>query len=318
MEASARSSFFCQDVLAALARELPLIVYEDGPGTPEPPHLEADETDVVLVVNFYGMRVGGRAVTKGVILEDHTHDPLSTWAATSHADYAVASLRKTLPLPDGGGLWSPKGRDLPREAPAKPPAHLLATADRLTGMTLKLQYLSGGLVDKADFRTALVAGERAIGEGEVSGISAFSRARLRSLPSRRWRSARAANLTVFRREVAALSSVRLLDAPFAAMLQFDSSDLCDLTRTALIARRVYPAVPVGARRRSAARHPPPARRAVATPARGSLRLPLSRRRHEARGGPGPHRRSAGSRGRRVIQTGFRYRGKKPVWSPGSD
>ena len=39
-----------------------------------------------------------------VLIEDHIHDPLSDWSQSSNADYAVASLRKTLPVPIGAML----------------------------------------------------------------------------------------------------------------------------------------------------------------------------------------------------------------------
>jgi hypothetical protein len=108
-------SFFCPRVAAALARELPVAVYPDAPGEPLPAKVEAGPRDALLVVNTYGMRPMSRVLTRAVVLEDHSHDPLSPWAFDSEADYAVASLRKTLPLPYGGVLWSPRGRELPAE-----------------------------------------------------------------------------------------------------------------------------------------------------------------------------------------------------------
>ena len=49
-------TFFCQDVLRTVARELPIELYSDAPDKPPPAHVEADPTDVLLVVNFLGMR----------------------------------------------------------------------------------------------------------------------------------------------------------------------------------------------------------------------------------------------------------------------
>jgi hypothetical protein len=47
-----------------------------------------------------------RAASEWLLVEDHSHDPFSPWAVGSSADYAFCSLRKTLPVPDGGLLWS--------------------------------------------------------------------------------------------------------------------------------------------------------------------------------------------------------------------
>ena len=79
----------------------------------------------MLAVNFFGIRKGKAwqdwlSQHKDIILiEDHTHDPFSTWAQQSTAHYAMASLRKTLPIPDGAILWSPQKMSLPK--PTSPP-----------------------------------------------------------------------------------------------------------------------------------------------------------------------------------------------------
>jgi hypothetical protein len=179
--------------------------------------------------------------TNAVVVEDHTHDPLSECASASRADYAVASLRETLPLPDGGVLWSPTGKDLPSEVTATD-EHLHVTLDRLSAMVLKLHYLTGAAVEKTAFRVRFAEGERRLGAGAISGISPFSRERLHSLPAHRWREKRADNLTTFRRQIHTVPGFRLLDGTFAATLRFDSADLRDRVRTALIGQRIYPAV----------------------------------------------------------------------------
>jgi hypothetical protein len=234
-------SFFCPEVVTAAARELPVAIYSDGPDGPPPARIEAGPRDVLLVVNTYGMRKGARIETPAVVLEDHTHDPLSPWAFASEADYAFASLRKTLPLSDGGVLWSPRGRALPPERGVTE-AHAQAAFDRLAGMVLKRQYLEGHAVEKRDFRARVISSEQAIGKGDISGITPLSRARLRSLPGRQWREKRARNLAAFRAALGEVPGVRLLDAPFAATLLFDRPEGREGVRAALVEARVYPSV----------------------------------------------------------------------------
>ncbi len=78
--------------------------------------------DAILAVDYFGARHGAawRAFQAGrqdtLLIEDHSHDPQSTWATSSTADYAFASLRKTMPISDGAILWSPRGRALPADA----------------------------------------------------------------------------------------------------------------------------------------------------------------------------------------------------------
>jgi len=83
----------------------------------------------------------------------------------------MASLRKTLPLPDGGLLWSPRGLDLPRPVGAESPgAHL-----KLAGMLLKSAWLDGRPVAKDDFRALQQRGEHTL-LGNAGPASAFTAA----------------------------------------------------------------------------------------------------------------------------------------------
>jgi len=237
-------TFFCQNVVAALARQLEVALYEDDPVHGFPASFDTRPGDVLFVPNVYGARRKPRVCPGGSgipTIEDHTHDPLSAWAYESDADYAIASLRKTLPLPDGGVVWSPTSRPLPPERPMTP-AHARASLDRLSAMVLKSHYLAGDSVSKEEFRECAVDGERAIGGGEISGISPFSRARMGSLPTRTWREARVANLAAFREALGVCEGVTLLEAPFAATLLFDSAAAREKVRKELVAVQVYPAV----------------------------------------------------------------------------
>lgn len=234
-------TYFCEEVVAALESELPVVRYADAPDAPPPRAIEAGPDDLVLVVNYFGARPATAVETRGVVVEDLTHDPLGQASVASRADYSMASLRKTLPLPDGAVLWSTAGRLLPPERPATN-AHTRAAFERLSAMVLKLHYLLGANVDKAEYRSLFAESERAIGTGSPSGISAFSRERLRSLPAERWRRIRARNLGVFRRALGNPPGLVLMDGPFAATLLFDTDDLREQVRTRLITERIYPAV----------------------------------------------------------------------------
>src|SRR5439155_22175590 len=140
-------SFYCPEAVVAIRQEADVAVYPDAPMMPGDGVLAAGPRDVALVVSLYGRRPAIRVTGAAIILEDHSHDPVSGWARTSQADYAFASLSKTLPLPDGGVLWSPHGFDLPREREMTK-AHESAVLDRLSAMILKRLYLSGSAIAK--------------------------------------------------------------------------------------------------------------------------------------------------------------------------
>jgi hypothetical protein len=235
-------SYMCQPVAEGFALELPITAYPSSPLSLEPARVETEPGDVVIVIGSLGMRLDAIVSGPAVVIEDHTHDPLSEWASASSADYWVASLRKTLPLPDGGVLWSPRGHDLPPEQPMTA-FHTQGTLERLEAMALKPLYMAGLAISKKVFRPLFMAGEDHVGNGPgISGISKFSRSRMATFPAHEWRARRSANLDALRNELGELDGVRLLDAPFAATLVFDEATHRDQVREYLIERRVYPAI----------------------------------------------------------------------------
>lgn len=233
-------TYYCHEVTAALLDQLEVRTYAHAPTSPASP-VEAGIDEVVLVVALFGTPPTPAVSGEGVVVEDHSHDPFSSWSIESVADYAIASLRKTLPLPDGGVLWSPRGLAVPAERPVTLD-HDRAALKRLLAMTLKRHYLDGGPVRKKEMRALAIDGEREIGQGEISGVSSFTRCRLPTLPAGPWREARATNLRAFRTALGELPGAIVLEAPFAATLLFDQGQVRDQVREALIAARIYPAV----------------------------------------------------------------------------
>jgi hypothetical protein len=189
-------SYFCMGVAEALSAGVPLIWYRhlpDGRG-PRWETLRAVPGDVVVAQNLFGREEGGpwsawiRAHPGVTVIEDHSHDPFSAWARDSSAPYAVASLRKTLPLPDGGVLWSPTGLELPRpRADVSTGAHL-----KLAAMLLKAAWLDGRTVPKDGFRALQRQGESEL-LGSAGPASALTAAALPLLDVAGLRAASARN-----------------------------------------------------------------------------------------------------------------------------
>jgi hypothetical protein len=243
-------SFYCPEVIAAIPnKQLEVLTYKDSPDKPlEHVSLPACRPhDAVIVQNLYGLRAGPPQHPDGVVVvEDHTHDPTSAWARRSSADYCFASLRKQLPVGDGGVVWSPKNLSLPAE-PELDPTHMLAAIERLTGILLKTSYLDGGAIEKETFRAHLVAGENALAKGPSSTLMPITRALLPAFPVEAWRAQRGRNFAAFSEELGTDGDNVLLRPepqaiPFIATLVFDTNDARDNVRRELIRSRVYPAV----------------------------------------------------------------------------
>lgn len=245
-------SYFCQEVVAALSSAgIALKIYTDAPTENELILEDCDFVpgDVVLVVNYFGLRSKQQLNQKGILtIEDHTHDPWSDWAFHSEADWCIASLRKTLPLPDGAVLWSPVGRSLPPPSPITD-ERSQASLMKFASMVLKQLYLDGYPIGKNVFRQLATAGERHIASGKISGMSSWALDLLYSFPISSWREARCSNYQVLLDCLNDLEWVTMLQSPnaadicpFSVILIFDSHQRRNHIRQRLIDVNVYPSI----------------------------------------------------------------------------
>jgi hypothetical protein len=147
--------YFCPEVMACWKRAgVKMYCYADDPRWSQPDwdSLDPSPGDLVLAVNYFGVRTGSvwqawhQAHEFVILVEDHSHDPLSNWALTSKADYAFASMRKTFPVPDGALLWSPRQHQLPPEPKSR---NWSGSALKLAAMIWKSEYLAGHRVNAA-------------------------------------------------------------------------------------------------------------------------------------------------------------------------
>ncbi len=247
-------SFFCQEVLRSLIatgidiKNYPYCPIDSKPG------FVTDKVrigDVLLRMNYFGqssrMLQDDAEKTTIAIIEDHSHDPFSPCAYQSKADWCIASLRKTLPVPDGGVLWSPTKQRMPHEAPITE-ERAKGSLEKFTAMVLKGLYIEGNSVDKEGFRGLSISGESHIASGEISAMPVWTRNLMRCLPIDEWRKQKIKNHSAFTKVLSGIEWVRVLGhdkdgvAPFAAILLFDKEARRERVRSKLIENRVYPAV----------------------------------------------------------------------------
>lgn len=248
--------YFCYDVIASLKEAgLNLMFYQDWPDNHGDGNtLESIQrkghfrhTDAVLRVNYFGMRSyrDAKHLLVAAVVEDHTHDLIGDWAVHSTADWCIASLRKTLPLPEGGMLWSPKGLPLP-EAPERSARNEEIATIRWEAMKLKAGYLAGEEIEKAAFRAGLVNTEEYFDHAPVCSLDNASLAYLESFNVREWYDRKRDNWNVLQEirkdGVHVLKPENVDGYPFSLILLFDSIDERDRVRKALIEHQVYPAI----------------------------------------------------------------------------
>jgi hypothetical protein len=248
-------SFYCMSLVSKLQTVFEVHWYQDLPTkfAPDFNSLKVLPGDVVIAVNLFGIKTQQpwqewQQQNQDVILiEDHTHDPVSNWAKNSTADYVVASLHKTLPIPDGGIFWSPKNLPL-----TKPFGHESPGAyKRLTSMILKHSYLNGLAVNKDDYLQLSIEGQNELDDETNSVVSAFTKNILNFLNLEKYRQQRASNISKFIQlniKNPSLYWQPLFDSWSAETVPFNSIIICsnqqirDSLRKYLISHNIFPAI----------------------------------------------------------------------------
>lgn len=245
--------YYCQEVVESLlSTGIEVRLYPNGPED-QPPHpgvLGLASGDVLLRVCFFGLQDSLNSdipnLSGAEVVDDYSHDPWCQGAWRSDADWAIVSLRKTLPLPDGGVLWSPQGHQLPR-TPRITERHRLISLEKLAAMVLKTEYLAGNPVPKEVYRRLALSSEDSISQGHISGMPDWTQALVDCMPAFAWREIRRANYHTFAQAVADLSWLRVMKpvnteyaCPFSAVILIEDRELHNSLRTELIAHRIYP------------------------------------------------------------------------------
>jgi hypothetical protein len=248
-------SFLCMHFVAQLKTVFDCFWYRDLP-TQEYPDFNSLNTlpgDLVLAVNLFGVREGRIwqdwliEHDNIILIEDHSHDPFSSWAQQSTAHYAMASLRKTLPIPDGAIIWSPRKMKLPKASSSMPSA-----ADkRLTAMLLKRAYLSGANISKDRYRQLEIESGIELDDQNNSVVSSFTSNILSCLNISEFRRQRETNVRQFLNWsltethplwMPLFTSWQEGSVPFNSIIVCQSTDIRDSLRKYLIGQNIFPAI----------------------------------------------------------------------------
>lgn len=230
-------SYFCPEVADACRSLCELREYRDDPRLPEPDWdtLWPEARDFVLAVNYFGVREEipwqrWREKHPCRLVEDHTQDPFSPWALHSTAEYAFASLRKTLPVADGALLWSPRGELLP-EQPREVSSDWQGSVLKMAALFRKADYLAGRGGDelKPYFRDLQARGEQLLRGSGISAMTPYSLAYIANGAPTVWREQRLRNAMRLQARLSNLGTARGVfrswpagSVPFALLLEFAS------------------------------------------------------------------------------------------------
>lgn len=243
--------YFCYEVLSYVQQQgIEIEYYEDYPECDDIAvidQLPFQEGDVLLRVNYFGLRRFRDSAKLPVpVIEDHTHDLLGDWARNSTATWCIASLRKTLPIPMGGMIWSPQGKAIEISAISTQENNYIAT-ERWHAMSLKRDYLAGANISKETFRNIYISTEEKLSDMSISSIDNATKDYLQTFDIERWYKLKQENwhYLIARcsfQNVYALLPESSHSIPFSFVLIFPDNATREIARRELIQHNIYPAI----------------------------------------------------------------------------
>lgn len=243
--------YFCNEVIETIKEQTGIEVklYEDNPlKEGKVNQLSFEEGDVLLRMNYFGMRDVRR--NNGIpvpVIEDHSHDPFGHWALYSDADWCISSIRKSLPLSEGGMMWSPKGHKLP-EIPQSTDENEKIAAIRWEAMEMKSDYLTGKDVSKEEFRKKYTETEEWFDTAEPTLIDERTKLFIsKQFDLNLWLGSKRKNWTLLsslvnKEQCEVLTAEHESCTMFSLVLLLENKERRDALRKDLIDKCVYPAI----------------------------------------------------------------------------
>lgn len=142
-------SYYCHDITRLMSKIVEVEIYSCDPFTVVDltsfPHGSA-----VILVEYFGNKAEVKGSKQDLLLIlDKTHNPFSTYSYNFPIDYIFGSLRKVLPLSDGGFLIPPVS-----VSQLKSLENIKELKEAQKAMQLKKSFLDGCNIDKSEFLNA--------------------------------------------------------------------------------------------------------------------------------------------------------------------
>ncbi len=242
--------YFCYEIVSAIEKTgIKVLFYADNPLNDDEtivPNINYEEGDVLFRINYFGLR--GWRTNKGIpvtVIEDHSHDLIGDWALNSDADWCIASIRKIIPIPEGGIIWSPKKHPLPKIA-SQSDENLVLVKNRWKAMMLKSDYLKEKISSKTEFRNLFIETEKQFSALPISSLTPDCMNYLAHFNIKEWVDKKKHNWKILSgiksEKMQVLSSRKTSCHEFSFTMLFKSKELRDRARHFLINNNVYPTI----------------------------------------------------------------------------
>lgn len=242
--------YFCYDIITSIkSTGIEVILYPDAPDLNDIDiisKLNFQSKDVLLRMNFFGLRTRrDNSEIPVEVIEDHSHDLTGPWARNSNADWCIASIRKTIPVPEGGVLWSPKHHTLPQQ-PGQNLEVISLVEKRRKAMLLKTKYLKGEKLNKDTFRKLYMETESEFDNLTISDLTEDTRKYFLGFDLVRWNEPKSKNWKLLTElsssEFQILFPEEVNCNQFSFIMLFNSEENREKIRHYLIENMVYPAI----------------------------------------------------------------------------
>ena len=168
------------------------------------------ETMLFLYMDYFGIPAISdadleylRANNNIVFIEDRTHNLNSIRTSSFRPDYTIASLRKWLPIPDGGLLWGRISKPFLED--------LSFTALRLKAQCMRHEFLAcGDEAIKTEYRKIFSTVSDIMDQDGPTAMSAYSYSVASNADFRRIKDARAQNASVLMSKLKESSAIKLI------------------------------------------------------------------------------------------------------------
>lgn len=242
--------YFCYEVIETIKTiGVEIIYYVDYPTCDDInsiSKLKFETGDVLFRVNYFGLRNYRDEKNISIpVIEDHSHDLLGHWALYSNADWCIASLRKSLPIAEGGMLWSPKSKTIEKK-PILTSENCSIAKIRWEAMAQKSTYLEGKGTLKNEFRTKFINTEEILSSLPFSLIDSESINYLNHFDINAWYNIKKKNWKYLRdtflKDINILSPEEEFCNPFSFIIIMDNMKTRELVYKKLIQTAIYPAI----------------------------------------------------------------------------